>query len=262
MGFLDNHKESEIQERKLYTGIAEFKVIAVNPDKKQLEEIQDRELENEPEYTGTTESGKPKVRLDFYIESVDGKIRTKFPIWVSGDKVLSRAENKQFINRKLQSTYAKSKDDLAQNENMTWFDLETAREAYEGEVELYDFIAKITNAETGKDADLEFEDIKAIIKGDVSELKAIVEKLGKTVRLMLGVKDGKYQDVFRKYVQRGHIKGTKTMIKYVADEDYGFQSDYQNSLELQEYAPTEVAEKEYAEDETVYKGQDEEDDLF
>ena len=60
-------------EYKKYYGVAPVKVLAVNPNKKELEGIYNTEFENSPEYVGTTtrdEKEIPQVRIDFVVKTV------------------------------------------------------------------------------------------------------------------------------------------------------------------------------------------------
>ena len=55
---------------KRYVGLAQSEVVALNPTKKQLEEIYGREIQNEPEYFGTDdETGTKWARLDFVVKT-------------------------------------------------------------------------------------------------------------------------------------------------------------------------------------------------
>lgn len=67
---------SEGGEVKRYIGVAPVFVLAVNPDKKKLEELYGNTLENDPVYVGEAEVGEDKkkvaqVRLDFILK-IDG----------------------------------------------------------------------------------------------------------------------------------------------------------------------------------------------
>lgn len=236
MSFLKNHTESEAKGKQLWTGVANMKVIAINPTVDELAKIYNTDNVSEPTYVTENNNGNTKVRLDFFLQNEENGIITSFPIWLENEARVSVAGNNQFINRKVQSTWSTSLEDLTANEKMSWFDMTTAREAKSGEVDLYEFLVKWTNAQTGESVDLELSNFENLItKGDISELKEIMAKIGKTVNVLLGVRDGQYQSVYTKYVNRGHIASTKGFEKNL-DGEYGeFKANYANSLELKLY---------------------------
>ena len=63
--------ESTNTEFKRYVGLGQSEILALNPTKKQLEEIYGREVQNEPQYFGTDEqTGVKWARLDFIVKTV------------------------------------------------------------------------------------------------------------------------------------------------------------------------------------------------
>ena len=63
--------ESTTTEFKRYVGLGQSEILALNPTKKQLEEIYGREVQNEPQYFGTDEqTGVKWARLDFIVKTV------------------------------------------------------------------------------------------------------------------------------------------------------------------------------------------------
>ena len=53
MGFGSANEIKEGGARKFFTGVENFKVVAVNPSKAELEALYGREITYEPEYLGT-----------------------------------------------------------------------------------------------------------------------------------------------------------------------------------------------------------------
>ena len=86
-------KGEEIKEGsavKLYTGVENFRVVAVNPSKEEMEKMYDRELNFTPEYVGTTkvtdsdgEREVNQIRLDFFLANEDNSITTKVQFYVA-----------------------------------------------------------------------------------------------------------------------------------------------------------------------------------
>ena len=75
MAFGQGQVSTEGGSFKRYIGVASVYVLAVNPDKAELEKLYGRTLDKEPEYIGETEVGPegnktkvPQVRLDFIVK--------------------------------------------------------------------------------------------------------------------------------------------------------------------------------------------------
>jgi hypothetical protein len=65
-------ESKETTEIKRYIGVAPVQIVAVNPSKKELEDIYNTTIEKEPEYLGSMErDGKniPHIRIDFIIKT-------------------------------------------------------------------------------------------------------------------------------------------------------------------------------------------------
>ena len=63
-------KESVEGVFKMYKGMAAFNIVAVNPNKAELEALTSRDIENDPEYVSKTDEGKEQVRIVFYAKTV------------------------------------------------------------------------------------------------------------------------------------------------------------------------------------------------
>ena len=57
---------------KLYKGIAALNVVAVNPNKAQLEKITGRTVDEEPVYLGKDDEGNDTVRVTIYAKTAPG----------------------------------------------------------------------------------------------------------------------------------------------------------------------------------------------
>ena len=96
-------KQQEVSEsavRKLFVGIENFKVIAVNPTKEELEKMYGREINFNPEYLGETEveDGDAKrvanqIRLDFYLSNEDESIQGFMSIGFSAPSIIQIVSN-------------------------------------------------------------------------------------------------------------------------------------------------------------------------
>ncbi len=118
-----------------------------------------------------------------------------------------------------------------------WFKNEGVRRAYVGEETLIEFMR--TWANVGRDGECAIDDIKAVTSGNVTELKQYVTALkDNRVRLLLGVKDEKYQQVYTRFFGREKPKRDDLFVKSL-NADYGeFRADFDpNDLTLKRWEP-------------------------
>ena len=232
----------------LYTGVCNMKVKGVNPTRKELSEILGKEMENEPTYKGTDDSGTPTMRIDFWLQAEDQigstKIDTivKMPIYLDSKDMKNQAGTKnKYINNKLQTTYATSIDTLPE-----WYETSTVRVAKKGEEELLMFLSTLAKLDRKEDSfDVNFGDYNAILKGDTTEIKSILEQTSdNTIRVLLGVnsdleKERNYQRVYPNCFLYGGQGGTDYMDKKARGEYGGCNLEFSDSMELKEYSPSE-----------------------
>ena len=74
MAFASGKESTEGSAVKRYVGVAPVFVLAVNPNKAELEKLYNTQIENEPDYLGEVEVGEDKhkvqnVRLDFIVKT-------------------------------------------------------------------------------------------------------------------------------------------------------------------------------------------------
>lgn len=237
MSFIKNHKESTSVDRKLYTGVAEIDIVAINPTKEELSELLNGAEVKEPTYTETSKDGNRKVRIDFWYRfAKDPDTVSKFAIWLEDkDRFGQNSGKTQYINNRCQTAWGKSIEDIANDPNLQWFDTSTARVAKDGEESLYDVLVKLTNASLDAESDLELDSLDDIFNGDVSELVGINEKLGKGLKVLVGVKDGKYQDTYTKMLLRRQTVNLSYIQKSLEKERGEFNADYNNSFDFALY---------------------------
>lgn len=217
-------ESTETQEFKKYVGVGSSFVVAVNPNKKELEEIFGREMANEPEYVVDTDNGK-EARITFVVKTD--------PSTCNGIEMVNRVmftlRNAPAYNR--DQTKVQVIDKFG---NSTWADTEIAkaggkiltaggnnakiaddyRMACVGETDLIDFLKpylcvgdafNYVNGswvlkENTDDYVFGLEHIKDYFSGDFSEIKeAIKLQPNNKVKLLYGVRttdEGKqYQTV-------------------------------------------------------------------
>jgi hypothetical protein len=166
----------------LKIGIAECKIIAVNPSLKWLKANISDKMDKEYEYIGEKD-GKDYVDIIFWVKEVKGgqKHQYKFRI-VDEPKVWPTSGKKVYVNQSGMSATVACEDDL-----MQWFTKfqdkdkkviaeKVYRAALQGEPELYEFlrnyIAKGDWFSPGTDI---LQDTKKLMKGKVSDLQELVD---------------------------------------------------------------------------------------
>ncbi|WP_216726146.1 hypothetical protein [Hymenobacter siberiensis] len=179
----------EENDRVLVTGVANLKVVALNPNKAELEAL-GRKPKEEPKY--------------LYPNSKTGNMQCQVDIWLEGEvEVLDDTE----LSHVLTKTTFWVEDSTSRNvyidkfggfgKNKEKLDA-TARLAYNGEVDLIQFLKALSNL--GKKDPASLSKVAALAsQGDLTEVQGIITRAQKNrVQVLLGVRDGKYQDVFSK----------------------------------------------------------------
>src|SRR3990167_590536 len=157
-----------VQERKLYTGLCPMKIIAINPTKAQLSKL-GIEFRNDPVYLIEDDAKQIKLRLDFYVANTELQLITKVSLWIENKLRIAKSGAFQWINAQAQNCFAEEADAYK------WFQHETARKAYVGEVDLHNLLKAWGNVAPSDECKLETMD--AILEGNIKELKALVQDL-------------------------------------------------------------------------------------
>jgi len=218
----------------LWTGLANMRVTMINPTKAEMEEV-GMKPQNEPEYLGTNANGNSKLRLDLYLNNPENKINAKRAFWLENEVRKNKAGDKvEWINK--YGVTAWSTDETTPPA-YDWFKKDGARPAYIGEGKFTAFIRSWANVDLDGQAIL--DDFKALATGNLAEIKSYAAALKtNTVKVLLGVKDGKYQDVYDGYFGRANVNNFDQWKKELAKDGNEFKSDYQNSLNLKPYVGT------------------------
>ena len=208
MGFGKSNEVKEGGSRKFFTGVENFNVVAVNPTKEQLEELYGREINYDPEYTGTQtvsdsdgEREVPQVRLDFYLNNndADNPITTKASFYVMNTHHKSQTGKIKVINDFGKTTWLVEDDVKSKTvpSNMQWYNISGLKVAKRGEEEVVDFIANLLNLpwDLTKLSDpaqafakFDKEQWAAIFGGDFSYVQGIIEGTNNKIGVALGVK--------------------------------------------------------------------------
>ena len=215
----------------LYTGIAPVTVIAVNPNLAELNAL-GVQMKTEPNYAGIQLGENIKNKIVFWIKNEEHSLSTRLEILVEDSpRAVSKTGKFQITNKYGQVTWAATPEQAPD-----WFKQEDVRRTYPGEEILINFMKAWANIPN--DGECSFDTIDAIMKGDVKELKTLVESLKENkLRVMLGVKDGKYQQVYTRCFGRLKPKRNDVFVRSLND-DYGtFNAEYNTDLLFQKYDP-------------------------
>lgn len=265
--FLTIGSTSEITERKFknYVGLASTHILAINPDKKTLDNLMGYESKKEPEYVGEDDRGKYAI-ISFILRTDAEKN--------NGIEITTRSN----ITLRPEPAYSKDKSTVQvidQFGNFGWIDTETAkagqkvegkkldkyRMACVGECAVVDIIKKYLNVpdaynyiegtwvkkseEEAKKGLFGLDKLKEYFKGDFSDLQdALALQPNNTIKVLFGVreKDGSmYQDTLLREGMVLHANVTSKGIVRLTKElqntyDRGsFQNRIFKVQELQEF---------------------------
>jgi hypothetical protein len=186
-------------------GLFEAKVIAVNPDAEEYQEvlgIQLKEDSKQAEYLGEKDGNKT-LRVDFWLEETKSKDKFKVTFFLE-NKVKENKDQtkKQYINNIGTCSWAADPNDLAD-----WFTKREYRPAFVGEEELYNFLRTwLGNIDYRQDNAILQLEWNKLLKGNVKDLKEQVNSEWATnVVALATVKtvtkedgDKEYQGVYNK----------------------------------------------------------------
>jgi hypothetical protein len=239
MSFI-NAEQKQATEKSLYTGVAEMNVDIINPTSAQIAQI----YKSEPKETNyiVEYNGQKSTKIDIYLSKDTPSIRTKMTMFISDRERVAASGKRQFINNRGQSCWGMSIEEIRDNDRMKWFDCTTARVAKEGEVDLYNFLIKLFNIDTQSATTNLTLNYPMLLTGNASELNQYVEwfKINRkqnSIKVLLGVKDGKYQDVFVKEFMPCNSNDSTRLLAAAKNELSPFKSYWGNSHQLQPFNP-------------------------
>lgn len=226
-------------EIKRFIGVGSVFVLAVNPDKKKLEELYMTQLEKEPEYVGEVEVGEDKhkvqnVRLDFIVKTDAEKcggieFTTKVAFFIRKEYRYNRDQTKvQVIDKYGRTAWvtveqAKAHEIPVYKNGPANIDKDY-RPAYHGEEELTNFIKAYLNipnvmkyvnntwvmVDKPEDCEARLESIAEYFKGNFKELRDVIAlQPNNKVKVLFGVRttdDNKqYQTVYTSMFLKNHV---------------------------------------------------------
>ena len=239
MAFSKGNVSSEGNVVKRYTGIAPVFILAVNPNKTELEKLYNTQLENNPEYLSEIEVGEDKhkvqnVRLDFIVKTDAEKcggieFTTKVAFFLRKEYRYNRDQTKvQIIDKYGRTAWvtveqAKNHEIPVYKNGPAHIDKDY-RPAYHGEEELTNFIKAYLNipnvmkyvnntwvmVDKPEDCEARLENIAEYFKGNFKELRDVIAlQPNNKVKVLFGVRitdDNKqYQAVYNQMFLKNNI---------------------------------------------------------
>ena len=204
---------------KIYSGLTNVKVIAVNPTMVELHAL-DINVKQEPNYNVTI--GEEEYnKIVFWLNNTDGNF--KLEILMQTKPRVSQTGKYQWMNGIGQATWSEEEP------TYEWWKTEGQRKAYAGEETLINFVKAWANVASGDE--VMFDTMNEIVKGNVGELKTLMSVLTTNeVRVLIGVKDDKYQQVYTKYFGRIKPQRDDFFIKALNDDYGSFNADFNADL--------------------------------
>jgi hypothetical protein len=182
--------ESSGSGSQLYTGIAAYRVTAINPTQEELKAM-GYKAEKAPVYT-KVKDGILQTTIVFYVEATapgGNKIKTNTACFIR-NKILPDV----FINK--YGKYGKDRTKIPGE----------LRNPYDGEIDLLKFIADWANVsmKKGQEEELYLDTIKQIAEhGDLNELREIMRaRSGNVFKALSTVSEGKYQRIYNRRMAR------------------------------------------------------------
>lgn len=236
MAFSKGTESKEGNAVKRYIGVAPVFVLAVNPNKAELEKLYNTQLENDPEYLSEVEVGEDKhkvqnVRLDFIVKTDAEKcsgieFTTKVPFFIRKEYRYNRDKTKvQVIDKYSRTAWvtveqAKAHEIPVYKNGPANIDKDY-RPVYSGEEELTKFIKAYLNipnvmkyvnntwvmVDNPEDCEARLENIAEYFNGNFKELRDVIAlQPNNRVKVLFGVKttdDNKqYQAVYNQMFLR------------------------------------------------------------
>lgn len=256
-------KESVEGSFKLYKGMAAFNIVAVNPNKKELETLLGRDIDNDPEYKSKNEDGQDVIRVTFYAKTnIEAKVNNGIELMVPISFMITKAKKVgqgsgkiQIIDKYGRTAWATPED--VESKSVPMYKSGPAniskdyRPAYQGEEQLVDFLVNWLNIPGPMDykdgqwvmkkdpSDSEVAlDMDALFKGNVAELQELTKLAASyLVKAAVGVRtndEGKqYQAVFtRKFAKNAVTNYSKIDAAITEFQSNGGAPNTEFSVEL------------------------------
>ena len=256
---------------RLMTGLVPMMVVAVNPSKKELEQIYGRDLEKEPEYISADEAGVKKLRVDFIMKTVindklgcNEEIITKVPFFLEDKPAYTSDGSKVYMLNLYGENACIPVEDAKKNtlpDNMQWYNTTKMRPAYRGEIELVLFLKAYLGIPNRayKDkvipdvskAEIQLEKIKNYFSGDIKEFVSVVN-LRKPTNIVLlpgGVRTTDDNKQYQAWYLKKPLKYGTTNLDYIKRDI----AERQSQMNV-DFGPADLRFRIYNNEPTVFEG--------
>ena len=256
---------------RLVTGLVPMMVVAVNPNKKELEAIYGRDLEKEPEYISADENGVKKLRVDFIMKTVindklgcNEEIITKVPFFLEDKPAYTSDGSKVYMLNLYGENACIPVEDAKKNtlpDNMQWYNTTKMRPAYRGEIELVLFLKAYLGIPNRayKDkvipdvskAEIQLEKIKSYFNGDIKEFVSVVN-LRKPTNIVLlpgGVRTTDDNKQYQAWYLKKPLKYGTTNLDYIKRDI----AERQSQMNV-DFGPADLRFRIYSNEPTVFEG--------
>lgn len=269
-------KESVEGSFKLYKGMAAFNIVAVNPNKKELETLLGRDIDNDPEYKSKNEDGQDVIRVTFYAKTnIEAKVNNGIELMVPISFMITKAKKVgqgsgkiQIIDKYGRTAWATPED--VESKSIPIYKSGPAniskdyRPAYQGEEQLVDFLVNWLNIPGPMDykdgqwvmkkdpSDSEVAlDMDALFKGNVAELQELTKLAASyLVKAAVGVRtndEGKqYQAVFTRKFAKNAVTNYSKIDAAITEfqsnggapnTEFSVEPLHENTVTATEFAP-------------------------
>ena len=256
---------------RLMTGLVPMMVVAVNPSKKELEQIYGRDLEKEPEYISADEAGIRKLRVDFIMKTVindklgcNEEIITKVPFFLEDKPAYTSDGSKVYMLNLYGENACIPVEDAKKNtlpDNMQWYNTTKMRPAYRGEIELVGFLKQYLGIPNRafKDkvipdvskAEIQLEKIKNYFNGDIKEFVSVVNLRKPTNIILLagGVRTTDDNKQYQAWYLKKPLKYGTTNLDYIKRDI----AERQSQMNV-DFGPADLRFRIYSNEPTVFEG--------
>jgi len=260
MAFDVNTQQESVQ-IKLYTGLADFRPVLINPTKDQLSSI-GVNFKEEPSYASVDpDTGDKKVRIDIWGE-VLGEVKdnavkfySKLTFFLDSTEKLSSTGKYEYINEFGDTAWVEEGVDPSTVYN--WYTQSTKnRKAKNGEGLLISFLKKFLSVGKGQIAKI--DNINLILDGNIKELAPLFPSNNtRKIQVLLTVKEydsNFYQNIYSRYFGNAGSTNVKWWKKHLESQTTSIM--YQNSLLLKEFDPRGVGSEsnEASSSDTIWGG--------
>tara|TARA_R110002074_G_scaffold356051_1_gene528112 strand:+ start:329 stop:1120 length:792 start_codon:yes stop_codon:yes gene_type:complete len=205
---------------ELWSGITNMRVIAINPT---LVELNAMEINAKTEPVYQVEfSGQKYNKVVFWLGNKDAKVKAE--ILVAPDLRVSQSGKFQWMNKFGTNCWSDAEPAYE------WFKADGQHKCYIGEETLIKFMAAWANVLKGGEVSL--DTMPEIANGNVTELKGYIDVLkDNEVKVLVGVKDGKYQQVYSKYFGKASVSRTDYFVNELNKEYGNFNAEFNADLQ-------------------------------